>query len=108
MIPVPGYYWPPGAIEGDGLDALVSAFEAIGYEMCTCGESQVEGFEKVVLYVDSDGDWTHAAKQLEDGEWSSKLGDEEDIQHRSPHGLASKAYGSAVCYMRRRLAGTDP
>jgi len=29
MLPLPGYYWPPGAIRGQGIEALVSAFETL-------------------------------------------------------------------------------
>src|ERR1700730_3728017 len=36
MLPTPGYYWPPHAIEGDNdsIDALKRAFAQIGYEDC--------------------------------------------------------------------------
>src|SRR4051794_26945062 len=58
MIPVPGYYWPPQAKRGRGIEALVSAFEAIGYEPCA-GDHPEEGYQKVALYVDKNGFWSH-------------------------------------------------
>ena len=61
LIPEPGYFWPEGAEEGDDPDALKSAFEAIGYELCDHGQLE-PGYEKVALYVDADGMWSHAAK----------------------------------------------
>lgn len=99
-MPLPGYYWPPKALRSEGIEGLVSAFQEIGYEQCG-GEAVEPGFEKVALYVDQDGFWTHAAKQLAGGEWTSKLGDCEDIRHRTPHAVASTLYGQVMYYMRR-------
>jgi hypothetical protein len=103
-IPDPAYYWPPGARRGDELAALVSAFEQIGYELCDDRDVN-EGYDKVVLYADRHGDWTHAAKQLSNGQWSSKLGDWEDIRHEAEMDVGDSAYGLACRYMRRRRKG---
>ena len=100
MIPIPGYYWPPNARRDRHPDALKSAFEEIGYEMCT-GHDYEEGFEKVALYVDNNGYWSHAAKQEENGEWSCKLGREEDIRYKNPHCFGD-SYGHIAYFMRRR------
>lgn len=89
-------------MRGGTIAALVSAFGAIGYEICA-GDHLESGYEKVALYVDSRGGWTHAAKQLEDGAWSSKLGDSYDIRHSTPHALHSNIYGQVMYYMRRKL-----
>lgn len=101
LIPVPGYYWPPGADDGDGPEALQSCFEQIGYQLCEDGVPE-EGYEKVALYADADGLWSHAAKLEENGEWTSKLGEIEDIRHRSEHCFANSIYGNLVHYMRRK------
>ncbi len=97
------YHWPEGAQEGFTLDALVSAFQALGYAICDGGDFEV-GFEKVALYVDKGGWWTHAAKQCDDGQWTSKLGSLEDIVHRTPEAVAGPdpAYGEIACYMKRK------
>jgi hypothetical protein len=60
--------------------------------------------KKVALYVDKDGLWTHAAKQMVDGTWTSKLGNWEDIIHHTPQALAGPdpAYGQVACFMVRR------
>jgi hypothetical protein len=102
-FPQPGYYWPNGAVRGDTPEALISAFEAIGYERCQDGVPET-GYEKVVLYVDDDGDWSHAAKLEQNGEWSSKLGLEEDILHPTEHAVAGSMYGLVFAYLRRRLS----
>jgi len=100
-FPSPSYYWPPGAKRGTGLDALVSAFEAIGYEQCKDGGLDPI-YEKVALYVDRFGEWAHAAKQTPEGHWSSKLGDIEDIRHARPSDVACDDYGDVAQYMRRK------
>lgn len=104
MLPLPGYYWPPGAIRGQGIEALVSAFEAIGYEICSRADLE-DGYEKVALYMNQFGSWEHEAKQEQDGWWSSKLGNLEDIRHPTPHAVSSADYGQAMYFMRRRKRG---
>lgn len=97
-----GYHWPEGAKEGHTLEALISCFEQLGYS--ACDSAAVEpGHEKVVLYMDQDGLWTHAAKQCDDGQWTSKLGSLEDIIHRTPDAITGPepAYGQIACYMKR-------
>lgn len=103
LIPVPGYYWPPGAGQGDEPDALRSCFEQIGYELCTDGLPEV-GFEKVALYEDDDGMWSHAAKLQENGTWSSKLGEIEDIQHDSEHCFAKSIYGRGLLHATQEIS----
>ena len=44
------------------------------------------GVRKVVLYADGN-EWTHAARQLPSGRWTSKLGDYEDIEHDTLDGF---------------------
>ena len=54
----------------------------------------------MVLYM-LDGVPTHAARQLTDGTWSSKLGRFHDISH-SIDGLSGNEYGRPVLYLRRK------
>lgn len=106
-LPLPGYYWPPGAHRGDGPESLRSCFEAIGYERCTTANPE-PGFEKVALYIDSDGFWSHAAKLDDDGnQWASRLGLSFDIRHNSPHCFGGSEYGNVVFYMKRPLGGSN-
>ncbi len=99
-VTLPGYYWPEGAERGEGPDALKSCFEAIGYEVCDDGESE-DGYSKVALYADPDGGWSHAARQVEGGEWTSKLGRNVDIRHRTPGCIEGPLYGDVVMFMRK-------
>jgi hypothetical protein len=94
----PGIHWlgPPG----DDLAALASLFATLGYAPCG-GEDLEAGHDKVALYVDDQGAWTHAARQLPDGWWTSKLGPDEDILHRTPKALVGDLYGQVQAIMKR-------
>lgn len=91
--------WP----ENDyGLAPLESAFRALGYETCGMDVSLESGFVKVALYG-SGLFYTHAARQLPNGKWTSKLGRGEDIEHDSPEDVAGGAYGAVTGVMKRRV-----
>ena len=95
-----GYYWPSDATQGPEVSCLVEAYESIGYSVCT--EDKAEpGFEKIAVYGRDDGTWTHAARQLPEGPWTSKLGPCEDIEHEHPDHLESRSYGLVHYYMKR-------
>ena len=75
-----GYHWPPGVSNEETLAAFVAAFATLGYLPCE-GEAVEFGWEKVALYATADNLPKHAARQLIDGRWTSKLGRWEDIVH---------------------------
>ena len=79
----PGIYWPGPT--GDDLAALTGLFAALGY--VPCAEMSLRPGTKGSPYADDQGNWTHAAPQLPDGWWTSKLGPDEDILHRTPQAL---------------------
>src|SRR5262245_18798205 len=78
----PPYYWPPGVPRTPTLASYIAAYAKKGYEPSATFEAE-EGYEKVVLYTNQHGVPTHAAKQLPNGRWTSKLGEEEDIEHKT-------------------------
>jgi hypothetical protein len=86
------YYWPPGVPREMTLDAFIRAYGAIGYEPCDTLEAEA-GCERIVLYADSYETPTHAARQLPNGNWTSKLGDLEDIEHFELTCLEGPTYG---------------
>ena len=95
-----------GAPMEDSLDAFVAAFGTLGYERCSDGALE-EGFERIALYGLSNS-ITHAARQLNTGLWTSKLGKLEDIEHSTSSELEGTDYGSVVQYMRReKLTSTN-
>lgn len=97
----PGVYWPPVLNDGS-IDALIAAFAWIGYSCCTNGDAEW-GYEKIALFATPppNSEWTHAAKRLSDGRWSSKCGNLHDIAHRSLEGVNCAEYGTPVQFMRR-------
>ncbi len=103
MLPEPGYYWPAGALQddNDGIDALIRAFAQIGYKECRNGDLEA-GWQKVALYASKREDWLHAALQEPNGEWSSKLGSSYDIRHKTAQCLEGPAYGTVMCFMKKR------
>lgn len=96
-----GYYWPESASRGALVQSLIQAFSELDYELCPNAHEE-PSYEKIALYADSAGEWTHAAIQLPGGAWSSKLGEYEDISHQTPESLAGALYGGVHCIMRRR------
>ncbi len=95
----PRIYWPEGANREETLDAFRAAFAVQGYS--ECDSSTLEpGQEKIALFADSSGCPTHAARQLANGRWTSKLVEREDIEHELSD-LEGEVYGSVACFMKR-------
>lgn len=84
------------------LDAFIQAFQSIGYEV-GASDNLESGFQKIAIYSDSTGKPTHAARQLLKRKWTSKLGQDEDIEHEILEGLVGEAYGSVVCIMKKTI-----
>jgi hypothetical protein len=95
-------YWPDAAPRELSIPAFVAAFGLLGFQECMDASLEA-GFEKVALYL-KEGSPTHAARQLTDGRWTSKLGKLEDIMHESLDALRGEIYGEAKVFLRRRLA----
>ncbi len=110
-----GVFWPAGVDRVETVDAFAAAFCTEGYRPCEASEDGpgfIDGFEKVVIYVDAEGTPSHAAKQTEGGRWTSKLGEWEDIEHQTLEDLTGGAdgrpgYGKPVKYLIREIRRTD-
>lgn len=102
---VPDYYWPDTAPQEETVEAFQAVFEAMGYRVCATAEPET-GFEKVAIFA-KDGFPTHAARQLANGNWSSKLGRWQDIEHQRLNALAGGAsiYGDIALLLRRPRNG---
>jgi hypothetical protein len=101
--PDPGnqYYWPSSMREYT-VPAFIDAYRSHGYELCADGFLD-HSCLKIAIYATVDGVVKHAARQLPNGRWTSKLGDEEDIIHEAPESLSSTDYGQPVCFMKMEL-----
>ncbi len=93
-------YWPPGVPRELTLAAFIAAFRVLGYEECNDGSLE-DNYQKIALYADDSGRPTHAARQLADGAWTSKLGTLEDIVHATVDDVNGPVYGAPVQFMRR-------
>jgi len=96
-------YWPAGVDRSETIDAFLRAYGTVGYRLCFDGLLE-SGIEKIALYVKGEPGSevpTHAALQLEDGRWTSKLGPFEDIRHSSDADVEGPIYGRVYCYLAR-------
>ena len=97
----PGSYWPIAAsVTECGIAVLEQAFTAIGYENCGMNTVLEPEYDKVALYG-ANMFYTHVARQLPTGKWTSKLGRDVDIEHDSPAAVAGGVYGEVMLIMRR-------
>jgi hypothetical protein len=94
-------FWPPGVALEERPAAFVAAFATLGHAPCS-GEEAELAFEKVALFA-RDSVPTHAARQLPDGRWTSKLGRREDIEH-DLNAVTGELYGTVVLFLKRPTA----
>ena len=104
-------YWPGQVLDDTSPSNFIRTFESLGYSVCSDGSFET-GAEKIAIYT-RDGEATHAAKLLETGKWTSKLGTHEDIEHDSleclqgailkdcGYGEVITGYGNATVFMKR-------
>jgi hypothetical protein len=105
-IPYPSapYYWPESD-KDELLADFISGFGTLGYVSCDIGNLE-EGYEKIAIYTNEDGEISHMARQLNTGLWTSKCGDLEDIQHNLEdlEGEYGYGYGKVCHFMKRKKA----
>lgn len=92
-------FWPAGIPDELTLEAFIQAFATLGYVPCDSSDFD-RRYEKIAIYVKNE-EPCHAARQLPDGRWSSKLGTLECITHELD-ALEGDAYGRVECLMSRR------
>ena len=94
-------YWPENIKRGGAVTAYVDVFVSLGFEQCATSEYE-PGFEKVAVFGNG-GQFTHAARQLPSGLWTSKLGSLEDIEHQDLASVSIPDYGRPVQFLRRAI-----
>lgn len=95
-----GVYWPPGIPALPTLAGTVEAYRQEGFEVCD-GSAFEEGYVKIAIFVDAANEPRHAARQLADGTWTSKLGDHIDVWHEKVEAVGGLMYGEPNVFMRR-------
>lgn len=110
-IPEDSYYWPENVPREENLEAFVKAFETLGYVACD-NDNFENGFEKVAVYVDESGKPKHAARQLRNGKWISKLGNYIDVEHELDClreyllNVGGTDYGTVAVVLKREFTET--
>lgn len=95
------YDWPTGISNTETIESFIELFSSIGYDQCENGELE-EGYLKIAIYADNNGVPTHAARQLPNGNWTSKCGENIDIEH-TIIGMANGFYGNVAVYMKKPI-----
>lgn len=90
--------WPTQLVRRVSISAFEDLFIHFGYQICGDGLLEI-GNAKVALFAKG-GIPTHAAIQLENGQWSSKLGRNSDISH-ALDALEDGIYGQPVRFFRK-------
>lgn len=93
-------FWPATVPRTETLQAFQKLFESLGYVVCA-DDAHEAGYEKVAIFKTADGP-QHAARQLANGRWTSKLGELADIEHEL-RDLEGIEYGNVVAVLRRKL-----
>jgi len=96
------WWWPSRIPRQATLATFIQAYGTLGYVVCDNANYEPD-IQKIAIYVDSNKIPTHAARQLPDGKWTSKLGKNEDITHNSLEGLEhwEYGYGNVAIIMKR-------
>ena len=105
--PCEGRHWPlpaTGSWSDYSIDSLAAAYAEFGFVEC---EEELKkaclhepGIQKVALFGRS-GEFLHAARQLKHGEWTSKLGPDDDIRHSLADGVEGGTFGNLEKVMKR-------
>jgi hypothetical protein len=92
--------WPEGILDDGTVAAAICLFESLGYTQ-TDDSTWEPGFKKVAIYKSEGAYYTHAARQLPGGRWTSKLGKGQDIEHDTLASLTGTLYGTIAQIMRK-------
>ena len=101
----PESYWPPSLPRDSRVATLLRLFSDEGYSLCD-DDALEPGYEKIAIYAFV-GQFTHVARQLEDGRWTSKLGNREVITHPSPTSLSRVYTATSTASCAARLPPPD-
>lgn len=94
-------FWPLAAEREYTIRAYLKAFGTQGYLPSNDGNLEAH-VHKVALYALGTRP-THAARQLPDGWWASKLGENIDIEH-TVDALNGGDYGDIVHFLEKQLS----
>jgi hypothetical protein len=94
------FIWPSNLPNIEHIDSFVKLFKSIGYDICNNGNLEYK-FEKICIY-EKNACPKHAARQLTNGWWTSKLGPLNIVEH-TIDALDGGVYGEITTYMSRPI-----
>jgi hypothetical protein len=97
-------FWPSGIPNEPTIQSFIELFKLQGYENCDNGNLE-SGYVKVAIYTKNNKP-SHAAKQLSNGFWSSKLGQGNDVSH-TINSMTDGFYGNIEVFMKRKIENTN-
>jgi hypothetical protein len=101
---IAGYYWPPGIDRDWNNKTLRKLFGRHGYKEDASDSSLEDGYLKVAIYADNDGP-SHFARQLPNGNWTSKLGKLIDVEHFNLECLEGmEQYGKVSFFLKKKVS----
>ena len=97
-------FWPNDVPREYTIDAYFQLFESYGYSKCKNGDIE-EGFIKIAFFYSTNKynnpDSFHAARQLSDGQWTSKLGESIDVSH-TLNAMSNSNYGEVIQFFKKK------
>lgn len=106
------YKWPFNLPNNDDLECFIELFSNLGYkEESDNISNEHPNYRKIALFIKPDvntpnrltSKCTHAARQLRNGLWASKLGRNHDIEHSNPYDLEGQSYGEIAIILKKNL-----
>lgn len=96
-------FWPPGYPPGDTWPEVANLFIAFLRYAPTSSRRPRAAYDRVAIYGLDDKTFTHIARQLKSGRWSSKLGEFHDLEHTLTdlEGTGSTGYGLVRTILER-------
>jgi hypothetical protein len=98
----PSFFWPPNIRRQLDIQSFIELYQLVGYQICNNSNVEI-GFEKIAVFAFPNGEPTHAAKQLLNGNWTSKMGSWHDVEHTLNSLSNSPGYGNPVVFMSRPI-----
>lgn len=101
------YHWAKDLAPNFQLETILKLFSKYGFVPCEYNEDGTleAGVKKIAIYADAH-EVTHVARQLPNGNWTSKLGSGEDIEHEDLSALEGDlghCYGKVVKFVRKEI-----
>lgn len=80
------------------LQTLIEMCQKLGFQICDNAQLE-QNYEKIVLFSTDNQYCTHVARQLNNGRWTSKLGQSYDVTH-SINAIENGIYGKATIFLK--------